>query len=266
MRTRGTHRRRLFWWTLPVVVVLALAGVFLLALWAWNLWASSVFASGDYGEAEVAYRRQAAVSELFPEPWKGVYNEGTAQLGDLRFAEAAGTLERALAGIELTPVTPGSGLDQGSPECLIRTNLSLSYEGLGDEARDSGDSAGAIGRYRDALDMIGPCTSDGRSAADQTERPLPVEGVRPDVDEQRQWDKLNEARQRQEEEEQQSIEEGQEREGEGDDDVDDSEGGEGQQPRPEELDPRLQELIERNNEAGAEMGPSGGGFGGGQNW
>nr|NLD40820.1 tetratricopeptide repeat protein [Actinomycetales bacterium] len=248
---QSSRRWRLFWWTLPAVIVFLVVGGLLLLLWIWNMQAGSQYREGEYELAEASYRRQGAVSEVFPEPWKAVYNEGTVQLADQRYEESNEVLAVALEEVPEAPVDESGLKDPQSPECMVRTNLSLTFEGMADAKRGAGELEEAIGLYQQALEALGACTSDGESEAEQQERPEPTDGWRPDVDEQRQWDKMQESEQEQEEE---------------------SSGGNGSPSEPEPstseapADPRVQELESRNQSASPTAGPEGEGFGGGQNW
>lgn len=244
-----SRKWKLFWWTLPAVVVLLVVAAVILLLWFWSLRAAADFQEGEYESAEASYRRQAAVSEVFPEPWKAIYNEGTTQLADGRYEEANEVLARALERVPPAAEGPDGLKDPDSPECIVRTNLSLTHEGMGDELRAAGDLEEAIEQYRQALDVIGSCTSDGQSAAEQEERPEPQDEWRPDLDEQRQWDKMQSA----EEEQEQENEPGSEPPSE-------------PEPTQDPEDPRITELEERNQSAQPTTNTDGQGFGGGQNW
>lgn len=241
-----------------MVILSLLAGAFLLTLWIMNLNAGRAYAAEEYTPAEDSYRRQGELSQLVPEPWKAQYNEGTAQLGDGRFDESAVTLEEVLPNVPVAPVGEDGLKDPESDECIVRSNLSMSYEGQGDALRDAGDSEGAIALYVQAMDTIGVCTSDGASASEQTEPPEVDPEWRPDADEKRQWDKL-----------QQSQNEDPSDDPSSSSPPPSSEEPSSEEPSSEEptsQDPRIEELEQRNQSANEETLPSGGGFGGGQNW
>ncbi|MDO5495013.1 MAG: hypothetical protein Q4G64_04810 [bacterium] len=258
---RNERRWRLFWWTLPAVLVFLVAGGFLLVLTFWNMQAAGRHEAQEYTAAELAFERQRDLTQYFPEPWKAVFNQGTSQLFDERYPDAVGTLEDALEIVPEAPVGEDGTKDPESPECLVRTNLSLSHEGTGDQHLADQQYASAIEAYRAAMDAIGPCTSDGESAAEEEERPEPEPDHQPDEDEQRQWDKSQQA---QEEQEQQSG-------GGGSPPPPPSPspsppGGGGGSPSPTPVDPRIEELQGRNQSAAPTPGSDGEGYGGGQNW
>lgn len=249
---------KLFWWTLPAVLVFVAAGVFLLLLWIWSLTAGQAYANAEHDQAVTSYHRQAQVSEVFPEPWKGPYNEGTATLGLGDYSGAGTLLETALERVPVAPTDANGAKDPESNECFVRTNLSLAYEGQADDARANGDQDGAIGSYNLAMDTVGPCSSNGQSLSPTT------------------FDQLNEAPVNyQDETEQRQLQKR--------DETQQGNGGDGSQsesePEPSDepsggdssptLDPKAEELISQNQQAqqGAGSGSgSGSGTGGGQGW
>lgn len=248
---------KLFWWTLPAVVISLLAGAFFITIWAMNLVAGSAYAKGEYQSAEDSYRKQCELSQLVPEPWKARYNEGTAQLADGQYDDSAVTLAEVLPHVPVAPVTNGLK-DPESDECIVRSNLSMSYEGQADVLREAGDLQGAIALYKQAIDTIGACTSDGVSAAEQLEAPVVDPEWRPDADELRQWEKMQQTQQ-----EQQSSDPSQ---SESESESESPSGGEPTTGETTSVDPRIEEIESRNAEAGRSTLPGGSGYGGGQNW
>src|SRR5690606_10816955 len=57
------------------------------------------------------------------------------------------------------PGAPEGTKDPRSPECRIRTNLSLALEAMGDAAAAEGDDAMAAARYAEAWEVLDPCVA-----------------------------------------------------------------------------------------------------------
>lgn len=250
------RRRRLLAWSAPAVLLALLAGAVLLGVALGNAHARSAYDAGDYRAAATRYAHQRPFTAVGVEPWKAWFNSGTAlERGGEHFA----ALEDLRVAHRLVPVgtTDADGRpDPGTPECRVRNNLSVALESMGDDARAADDPAMAASYYREAMDTIGPCTSDAESAADQPPEEPDQQAEGPDRTEQRQRAKAAET--------EQEPRTGQPQPGQEPQDA--PEGQEGGQP----ADPRQQELEERNRRAEqdrrAEEQRSGGGAGDGQNW
>lgn len=306
MATKRITRR--FWISLPFIVLMVVAGLALIYLTIASVFARGDYDSGNYRSAEGAYSAHRTLTTYWPQPWKATFNEGTSQLGKDDFFAARGTLEIALEQVpDGDPVEdgPDGAIDPESAECMVRTNLSLAIEGLAVEARDARNRGEAIDFYNEALDVIGPCTSDGESESDEEDESEDEqdggEGDEQDQDsggddgddqdqdqdqDQQDQDQSTQDRieQRQREQRDDTREEQQGGQGgggsgDGDDDDGDSGGGGGGSGQDDDdqddqgggggqqQDPRLDELEERNRDAAEQGGGgSGGGFGGGQNW
>lgn len=218
-----TTRNGLF---LLIGPLLALAlGAFLLAVWVANQSALAKYRQGDMVSAAESFRTQATLTRAFPEPWKALFNQGTAHLVGAQYDTAAEVLTSALEKVPAGDMTV---------VCMVRINLALAHEGLGDSATDS---SSAQESYRTAMDVIGPCTSDGASAAGQSTRP--TGDSESDLSEQRLWDKSQPA------------------EGEGEDE---------EQPAPDSA--RSEDLLNQLNDRNQVPVPAlpGTGSGAGRNW
>ncbi|TRW46961.1 hypothetical protein [Georgenia yuyongxinii] len=252
------RRRRLLAWSAPAVLLALLAGAVLLGVALGNAHARSAYDAGAPREAATRYAHQQPFTAVVVEPWKAWFNSGTAhERGGEHFA----ALEDLQEAHRLVPAgtTDADGRpDPGTPECRVRNNLSLALESMGDAARAAADPAMAESYYREAMDTIGPCTSDGESAADQPPPEPDQQAEGPDRTEQRQRAKAEETEQQPQTGEPQPGQEPQ--------DAPDAQGGAQDPP----ADPRQQELEERNRRAEqdrqAEEQRSGGGAGDGQNW
>ena len=281
------RRRKLLRWSSPVVAVVGLAAAFLLAICGVVLVGERSYAATSYTSAAGQFGVLRSVNAV--ETWKPHYNVGTSEYSSGRFFAATQELEHALT---LVPRAP-EGEPPGRDECLVRINLSLSYEGLGDEAARASDHPMAISYYDQALAMIQGCGSGGGGGGSQQEQESA------DQAQDRQEQKQDEQQQEQggEGAEGEGENEGENQGGNGEDEGDqgEDEGEQGGQPSPSpsdsegeggEGDPtpsdsgtpsetstmsdQQRELEERNRDAQEErereQQEEGGGSGGGQGW
>jgi len=257
-------RRRLLAWSAPVVLAFLVVGSLLLGTWAGNLLGTRDYDALRFPAAADQYEAQQRWTG-FAEQWKAWFNRGTAlyraeehflAVEDLRVA-----LERVPEAGPLPGGPEGSKAPE-SPECRVRTNLSLAIEALGDvAATGDGDPGIAEAYYAEAQEVIAPCTTSPQN--EQTSE--------------RQQDKEDQAREdRQDPQDQPSEEPSGEPTDEPSDQPSDQPSEEptpepSGEPTPEPTeDPRQEELEERNRDAERERQEQqergGGGFGGGQNW
>ncbi|WP_148059557.1 hypothetical protein [Salana multivorans] len=287
------RRSRLLRWSAPVVAILALAAVFLFAICIVVLVGERSYAAQSYTSAAGQFGVVRSVNAV--ETWKPHYNVGTAEYSSGRFFAATQDLGVALT---LVPKAP-EGEPPGRDECLVRINLSLSYEGLGDEAARATDAAMAISYYQQALDTVAGCGSGGGGGGSEQEQEAA------DQAEERQEEKQSEQQQEQqggegdsdgqggqEPDEGEQGGEGDQQDGDtGEDEGDnggqqgeeptptptdgdgDQQGGEGEDGEPSETSTtseQQQELEQRNQDAQEqrerEQQEEGGGGGGQQGW
>lgn len=138
-----SRRRRLLWWSaVPVLLALCLAAK-LLSLGILGGQAASGFAAGDAAGVQAAAGGLSVANVV--EPHKAAFAAGDAAVISGDFAAARGLFEQALG-----TVPAGSG-----DECLIRVNLVLVIERLGDQRLQAGDPASALALYREALAAVG---------------------------------------------------------------------------------------------------------------
>lgn len=280
------RRRRLLRWSTPFVVVVVVAALYLLGLAGVVMIGERSYAGQSYPSAVRQFSLLQHVNVL--ERWKPYYNSGTARYSSGAFFTATQELERAM---ELVPRgAPEEG--RSAEECLVATNLSLAYEGLGDEAARASDPAMAIAYYEQALATIAGCGTAGGGGGSQEQQESA------DQAEERQQDKQQEQQEQQEQdsggqggesepddgdsspddgqqdsedpadqEDSNSGEDGQEQE---QDPESDPSGEASQTPTPDPYSEQQRELEERNREAQEqreqEQQESGGGSGGGQGW
>lgn len=263
--------RRWLAWSAPVVAAALVAAGVLLGVTLGNAYARDAYDDGRPGVAAERYDHQRAFTPAVIEPWKAWFNTGTAHLRAGAHLDASGVLRGALDRVPAGTAGPDGEPDPQAPECRVRNNLSLALEHLGDAAADAGDQAAALTYYEDAMDAIGPCTSDGESATSAP--PGPTETA-PDQTEARQREKADAAQQDAEPgpgtDPEETEQEQQEQQGPPAEDVDPEQPSEEPTEAAETPDPRQRELEQRNREAEQDRQEqeqrSGGGTGSGQSW
>ncbi|MFV0427690.1 MAG: hypothetical protein ACK5KU_11755 [Beutenbergiaceae bacterium] len=258
------QRKLMLTWSAPVLLFLLLASIKLLSAVGLNLAGTSAYQQANYNTATERFEALEFFNVI--QPWKAFFNQGTAIYASGEFFNASQTLEVAL---DLVPKAP-QGQSPGPEECDVRTNLSLSYEGLGDEALAVSDSAMALNYYEQAQTVLSNCGESGGNGGEEAQE---AEG--------RQQQQQQEAEQQADEGE--GNQEG-DQQGDGDSQQDgeetsdspdpsgsgdDSSGSPTTTPTPS-VDPQMEELESRNGDAGqgsdADEQASGGGNGSGQNW
>ena len=195
---------RLFAWTLPVAVLVLLAGIALTVLWASASRAAALPPDREPTAAETIYARQRALTGLWPESWKAPYNQGTAQLVQAEWEEAREALTVALERVPRAPAGPDGGADPRSPECAVRRNLALALGGLALQARAVGDEAGATALAEEATAVAAPCVG----AQDEQPTPSPSPSPPPSPSADPRVEELEERNQRAREEAEQDLLEG----------------------------------------------------------
>ena len=136
------RRRLLAWSALPVLLALCVAAK-LLSLGILGGQAASGFAAGDARAVDAAAGGLGIANIV--EPHKGPFASGDAAVLEGDYSTARIRFEKALG---LAP--------DGSPDsCLIRVNLVLAIERLGDRQLQAGDPASAVPLYTEALAAAG---------------------------------------------------------------------------------------------------------------
>lgn len=273
------RRRRLLAWSAPVVLAFLVVGSLLVGTWAGNLIGTREYEASRFPEAAQQYRAQQRWTG-FAEPWKAWFNSGTALYRAEEHFLAVEDLRVALEKVpEAGPLAGGSEGSKApeSPECRVRTNLSLALEAMGDVAStDDDDLPMAATYYAEAQEVIAPCTSSQQNE---------------DISE-REKDKEEQARRGQEEPQEEPTDEptGEPTDEPTDDPTDEPTGEPTDDPTSEPTDdpsdeatgnqddptdeptsdPQRERLEERNREAERDRQEQqqrgGGGSSGGQNW
>lgn len=275
-------RKLLLLWSLPVMLIAFLAALKLLSAVALNMAGTSAYEHANHNTAAERFHSLEFFNVV--EPWKAHFNQGTAIYAGGDFWNAKEQLEVAL---DLVPKS-AQGEPPGKEECDVRTNLSLSLEGLGDEAMAAGDPAMGANYFTQAQTALSNCGESGGNGGEEAQEA-----------EERQEQSQSDADQQQQEQEQQG-EDGEEGESESPSDGEsqspsdgessgesespsdgESTGGESESPSEgetgdqsasptESTDPQQEELESRNEDAqqsaDADEQASGGGNGSGQNW
>ncbi|PWD50956.1 hypothetical protein C8046_10110 [Serinibacter arcticus] len=156
----GVRRRKLLVWSSPVVALLVLAAIYLLTITTVVIVGERSYENRSYATATRQFSWLQNVNAL--ETWKPYYNAGTARYAGGGFFRASQELEQAL---EIVP--KGTDGARGADECKVAMNLSLAYEGLGDEAALAADPAMALTYYAQALAQLEGCGSGSGGDSEQ---------------------------------------------------------------------------------------------------
>ena len=249
----AARRRKLLVRSWPVVTVLLLAAVYLLTITSAVIVGERSFASHNYTSATKQFAWLQNVNAL--QTWKPYYNTGTARYAGGGFFPASQDLEKAL---ELVP--KGTEEERGGDECLVAMNLSLTYEGLGDQSARASDPAMALDYYARALEQLEGCARGSGGGEGQ------------ESEAQESQDRKEDKQSEQKEAQNGGGDPGEEP-GEEPTDQPGEEPGETptpSEPTPDPVSEEERELAERNAEADREREATeqreGGGSGGGQGW
>ena len=163
MALASARRSKLLKWSAPFVAVAAIAAIYLLAITAIVIAGERNFASHSYASSVQQFSSLQNLNIL--ERWKPYYNTGTARYASGAFFAASRELNTAM---ELVP--KGTPEERGAEECMVATNLSLTYEGMGDEAARANDPAMALDYYAQALATIEGCGTGGGGGGSQEQQ------------------------------------------------------------------------------------------------
>ncbi|MBO3723462.1 tetratricopeptide repeat protein [Actinomyces bowdenii] len=171
---RMRRRRRLLLLGAAPALLATAAALWCGAVFGLSMAASHALTRGDHETAVSRYRTVAAINPWL-EQWRVHYNLGTALYvaADLDGAQAA--LETALGEVPIADeVDPGTGLKpEGSPECRVRHNLSLTHAARAAQAQESGDTAQADESAAAAQEALGQCPPPPSPDPSQSPSPDP---------------------------------------------------------------------------------------------
>ena len=160
---RLQRRRRLLWWSLlPVLLILCLAAKLLSV----GMFGGNAGRSFDAGDSRAVADAAAGLRIAnFTEPHKAPFAEGDGLFLAGDYAGSRRSFEEALL------------LAGQTDECLIRVNLALSVERLGDAKATAGDLAAAASLFAEGLAVVKAApdgclnasaeSGDGAGAADK---------------------------------------------------------------------------------------------------
>lgn len=160
------RRRKLLGFSAPLVLTGLVIASLLLGMWGGNLLGTRAYDEGGFEQAAAQYEHPAPLnSSTDPwnrliEPWRAPYNSGTATFHTGDYFGAVESLRTALDLVPEAEEDDEGQLDPESPECQVRTNLSLSIEAMGDDAAEDGDTDMAIAHYDEAQYVISTCTDE----------------------------------------------------------------------------------------------------------
>lgn len=261
------RRLRLLRWSAPVVLAFLLVGSLLLGTAFGNHLGQRDYEAMRYEQAAEQFEAQQRWTG-FAEQWKAWFNSGTAEYRAEQHFRAVEDFRTAL---ELVPEAgPLPGAPEGSkapesPECRVRTNLSLALEAMGDISADGQDPQMAAVYYAEAREVIDPCTTsqENEDSSDrQREKEEQAQQDQQDPDQGPDAPPTEEPSAEPDDEPSDDPTQ--------DPDADPSDGPT-TEPTPEPTqDPQREDLEERNRQGEQDRQErqqrGGGGFGGGQNW
>lgn len=142
-REKPSKVQRVFWWTLPLALVMLVAGLKFVSMPLVASAANSSYSKGNYEQAERQWRTMALLNVV--DRWKTPFGVGTAQLQQGNYVAAIRALTRAYDSAPAVPADLGA-VESGAviPRCDIQHNLALAYEGSADDAVTEGESAVAL--------------------------------------------------------------------------------------------------------------------------
>lgn len=152
---RVAARNRLFLWGfLPSLLLLGFALKVILMVSAQSA-GSTAFDEREYDASREEFASTRTLNLI--ETWKAPFNEGDARFGQQDFE---GAIEEFEAALEQAP---------DSEHCMIRVNIALSHEEMGDDSRDEQDTLSAIESWREGRKVLadGGCDTPDAQSTDQ---------------------------------------------------------------------------------------------------
>ncbi|WP_314140315.1 hypothetical protein [uncultured Plantibacter sp.] len=134
-------RRRLFWWSLPLVLVALVVGVKFVSLPVVAQSAIAGYRAEDYSGAQLSAGHLFTANVV--EPWIAWFDRGTAAAAGQDWVQGTDDLGKAL---ELAPTEETA--------CIVRVNLARAYETQADEYVKGQFFQGAINLYDTAKRIV----------------------------------------------------------------------------------------------------------------
>jgi len=145
-RTVARRRLAMILWSLPVVVAMLVGALWIVGQLLTGASGISDFARGDFVESEETY--ESLLEPNLLEPYLPYFNRGDARAAQQDYTPAIDDFERAL---ELAPQ---------DRRCVVRVNLALSWEKLGDDYFSAGLFQGAVLLYEAGKAVIDAAGDD----------------------------------------------------------------------------------------------------------
>lgn len=160
---RRRLRNRLFLvGLLPLLVSLLFFGKVALMLNA-QAAGDDAFDSDSFGKAAGTFAKNQRLNYL--EPWIASFNEGAALHQDEKYDEALEKYDDALDDVP------------NDEECVVRTNMALAHEAIGDVALEKEKQPDAIAAWQEGLAVMAEadCPTDAAGGDEQTEKAAAVD-------------------------------------------------------------------------------------------
>ncbi|QIX26243.1 hypothetical protein ncot_06215 [Nocardioides sp. JQ2195] len=193
---RRRWRNRLFLvGLLPLLLSLLFFGKVALMLDA-HASGEDAYGSDSFGRAADEFARNQRLNVI--EPWIASFNEGTADHQDEKYDDALDRYDAALADVP------------DDRECVVRTNMALAHEAIGDRALEEEQKPDAVAAWQDGIAVMAEadCPTDAAGGDEQTEKAAAVDArLRQKLEEQHAPEKKQEKDQEQDREKQQQEQE-----------------------------------------------------------
>lgn len=160
---RRRWRNRLFLiGLLPLLLSLLFFGKVALMLNA-QAAGDDAYGSDSFGKAAGKFAKNQKLNVM--EPWIASFNEGAARQQEEKYDDALGRYDDALEDVP------------DDQECVVRTNMALAHEAIGDAALEGGKKPDAIAAWQEGIAVMGEadCPTDAAGGDEQTEKAAAVD-------------------------------------------------------------------------------------------
>ncbi|MGI8647377.1 MAG: tetratricopeptide repeat protein [Mycobacteriales bacterium] len=140
VRSRRSRRRLLLAWSAPVALIVLALAVRMVGMTIVNDHAIDAFGNGRYGPSSTGFERLQTANVL--ERWVAPFNRGDSLYEQKRYGQAAEEFRRAL------------GLASADRSCMVRVNLVLTIESIGDAKLAAKSLQDAVHSYQSALSIV----------------------------------------------------------------------------------------------------------------
>ncbi|MDN5893159.1 MAG: hypothetical protein L0H93_03950 [Nocardioides sp.] len=171
MNIRTEKRNRLYVWGIVPSILLLVFATKVLLMFGAQSGGESAYSAQRYDDARSEFAGNRTLNAI--ERWRAPFNEGDARFGSEDYDRAIMDFEAALK---------HAPADQ---RCVIRVNIALAHEEIGDAAKEDQNTLAAIEAWRAGREVLaeGECdTEDSRSTDERLEQKVRSE----DADEKKQ--------------------------------------------------------------------------------